>query len=660
MDQLRVLRVVVASPGQVNPERAIIPRVIDEVHRNAIRFFVMRRLLRLNFVLLLGALLCAASGVLWAESGVLVVHVKDVQRHPISGVQIGVEGDGGSSVTGDDGKARIALAKDTKEKSWVTLQILKSPPAKDFVMVSPWDYKTLVPSFENESDNFAEVVVVQRGDRAALESGVVLAALTAQLNKANAPKTADKQAPQEDPKANLAAVAKQYGLAPDDLDRAIRAWGAKTTDPYELGLAALYGRNYAKASAQLADSLRGREEKLAGDQRAVADAAFFLGQSLYEEGKYRDSATALQRCLQFRPDNVAVLNSLALSLTNAGDYADAEPLYRRALTISENALGADHPHVATYLSNLGSLFHLRGDYADAETLYRRALAIVQKALGPDSLVEGTILGNLASVRQDEADYAGAEPLYRRALAIREKALGPEHPVTAAALHNLASLLQDNGDYAGAEPLFRRALAILETSVGPDHPNVADVLNGLATLLQHRADYAGAEPLFRRALAIREKALGPDHPETAESLNNLAELLRLKKDYDGAEPLFRRALAISERSVGPDHPDVASSLNNLGLALQAKGRYADAEPLFRRALAIREKTLGPDHPNTVQSLCNLAALLHDEGNYASAESFVRRALAIDEKTLGPHHPMTERIRRVLQAWVSEEPVSQTEK
>src|SRR5260370_40474087 len=148
-------------------------------------------------------------------------------------------------------------------------------------MVSPWDYRAVIPSFENESENFLEVVVVQRGDRAALESGTVQAAATEQINKANAPKTADKQAPQEDPRANLAAVAKEYGLAPDDLDQAIRKWGGKTTDSYQVGLAALYEQNYAKASAQLANSLRGREEKLAGDQKAVADAACFLGQSRY-------------------------------------------------------------------------------------------------------------------------------------------------------------------------------------------------------------------------------------------------------------------------------------------------------------------------------------------------------------------------------------------
>jgi hypothetical protein len=97
-----------------------------------------------------------------------------------------------------------------------------------------------------------EIVVVQRGDRVALENGTVLAALTAQINKASALKTADKQSRQANPRVNLAAVAKQYGLSPDDLDQAIRAWGPKATDPYEAGLAALYERNYPKASAELA------------------------------------------------------------------------------------------------------------------------------------------------------------------------------------------------------------------------------------------------------------------------------------------------------------------------------------------------------------------------------------------------------------------------
>ncbi len=573
----------------------------------------MLRFCRLNLSLLLGILVCTANSVVWAESGVLVVHVEDVQRHPIRGLQVGTEGDGGSAITGDDGKARIPLAKETKEKSWVSLQILKSPPHKDFVMVSPWDYRAVVPLFENESENFVKVVVVQRGDRMALESGAALAALTAQINKANAPKTADKRAPQEDPKANLAAVAKQYGLAPEDLDQAIRAWGAKTTDPYEVGLAALYQGSYPAASAQLEESLRSREAKLATDQKAVADAALFLGQSLYCEGKYRESAAAFERYLQIRPDDGNAISSLGLSLTQAGEYARAEQLLRRVLAINEKTLGPEHPLVGTALGNLGRVLWYEGEYAGAETLFRQALAINEKALSRDHPLVATALSDLGSLLEAKGDYAGAEPLFRRALAIDEKALGPDHPKVAICLNNLAGLLlaEAEGDYAGAESLLRRSLAIREEALGPDHPLVATGLDNLAFLLRAKGDYAGAEPLQRRALAIYEKVLGPDHPDVATCLNNLADLLAAKRDYSGAELLFRRALAIDEKALGPDHPDVARKLSNLSALLYVKGDYAGAEPLYRRALAIDEKALGPDHPTTKQIRSNLQTLIGKE-------------------------------------------------
>ena len=38
-----------------------------------------------------------------------------------------------------------------------------------------------------------------------------------------------------------------------------------------------------------------------------------------------------------------------------GKYGEAKPNFDRALAIWEKALGAEHPHVATGLINLGSL-----------------------------------------------------------------------------------------------------------------------------------------------------------------------------------------------------------------------------------------------------------------------------------------------------------------
>ena len=50
------------------------------------------------------------------------------------------------------------------------------------------------------------------------------------------------------------------------------------------------------------------------------------------------------------------LNNLAGLYDSLGDYAKAEPLYKRALAIWEKALGPDHPDVATSLNNLAALY----------------------------------------------------------------------------------------------------------------------------------------------------------------------------------------------------------------------------------------------------------------------------------------------------------------
>ena len=49
------------------------------------------------------------------------------------------------------------------------------------------------------------------------------------------------------------------------------------------------------------------------------------------------------------------LHHCAVVLANRGKYDDAEPLYKRALTIIEEVLGPRHPKVVFILDNLASL-----------------------------------------------------------------------------------------------------------------------------------------------------------------------------------------------------------------------------------------------------------------------------------------------------------------
>ena len=225
------------------------------------------------------------------------------------------------------------------------------------------------------------------------------------------------------------------------------------------------------------------------------------------------------------PEAGRLLNQIGYYLDDRAQYAEAEPLYKRAIAIGEQTLGSEHPDLATRLNNLAAHYWKQGRYDEAEPLQQRALAIDEKALGPDHPDVAIDLNVLALLYQAEGRYAEAEPLQQRALTISEKTLGPDHPTVATRLNNLAELYRNQGKYAEAEPLLKRAIAIGEKTLGPEHPNLAIRLNNLALVYKAQGKYAQAEPLFKRAIAIDEKALGPEHPTTRTIRENYAILLR---------------------------------------------------------------------------------------------------------------------------------------
>jgi len=69
------------------------------------------------------------------------------------------------------------------------------------------------------------------------------------------------------------------------------------------------------------------------------------------------------------------LNNLAGLYYAQGHYAQAEPLFKRALAIDEKAFGPDHPRVAMSLKNLAVLYRAMGRDDEAEPLEQRAARI---------------------------------------------------------------------------------------------------------------------------------------------------------------------------------------------------------------------------------------------------------------------------------------------
>ncbi len=71
------------------------------------------------------------------------------------------------------------------------------------------------------------------------------------------------------------------------------------------------------------------------------------------------------------------LKQQAMHYEAQGKYAEAEPLYARALAIEETTLGSEHPDVSQSLRNYAALLQKMGRTAEAVKMEARAAAVLK-------------------------------------------------------------------------------------------------------------------------------------------------------------------------------------------------------------------------------------------------------------------------------------------
>jgi tetratricopeptide (TPR) repeat protein len=527
---------------------------------------MVRSVLRATVI---AVLLVGSAAPTRAAQGILVVQVSDLKGAPIPRVQLATKGDGSIGPPTDAaGRTRISLAAQTKPQTIVGLTIVSAP--KDLVFISPWDNQVRVPPFENESQNFASVVLADRTDRALLENGKVVVSVVSKLNLSTAPKDASNQ-PAERRANALSQTAATLGVQPSELDRAIRAYGPRATDPYDKGMVALYAGDMANATERLTAALKQREERLEAGKRDAADAAFFLAQALYRQNQYAQAAAMYRKALAYRPGDPATTNNLALALLHTGDYVGAAPLLQLAVATIEAASGPNDPEVVFALNNVGAVLFAKGEVVAAENVFRRGLAIRQAALGAGDVRTANSMTNVASVLLAKNEDAAAESLLVAAHDAFTRALpGPD---TVAE----TSRQQEQTAVVGAGTLGA--------------PGLVSVRLNQAILARHRGRLDEAKATALEVLRDQTQTFGPRHPGTALALQVLAQVELAAKDAAAATDHFERAIDNRQSLIGADHPAIVESLVGLGDAAVLLGDTAKAQNAYRRAAAIRQRTFG---------------------------------------------------------------------
>ncbi len=315
-----------------------------------------------------------------------------------------------------------------------------------------------------------------------------------------------------------------------------------------------------------------------------------------------------------------LMGTLGTIYRSFGDFEEAEPLLEEALNLRHQALGEEHPDIATNLNSLAMLFYAKGDYGAAEPLGRESLEMRRRLLGNDHIDVATASSDLALVLRARGDYKAAEPLFRESLETLRRRLGDEHPFVGIGLQRLARLLHAKGDYEAAEPLFRESLGMARRLLGGDHLHLAISLHRLAKLLQTMEEHAEAEPLFRESIEMKRRLLGDEHPQVATGFTNLAWLLVARGQAAEAEPLIAEALAIYRQALPPHHWRIAAAESVSGSVLAALGHYEAAEPLLVASYPAVRKKKGERSPEARDALERLAAFYEAWGKPEKAAEY----------------------------------------
>jgi serine/threonine protein kinase/tetratricopeptide (TPR) repeat protein len=293
--------------------------------------------------------------------------------------------------------------------------------------------------------------------------------------------------------------------------------------------------------------------------------------------------------------------------------AEAHALDQQRLAEQQRAVAMENEAMADY--SAGRMLQLKRDFAAAEPLIRRTVSIYQQLRGPEHADVAESLGHLGSLLESKRDFPGAEQALRQSLAMYQRIEGPQGPGAAGAQVRLAEMYLDENKAADAEALLRRAVDIYRSGSPPPFEGLAAASGDLGLLLLGRGDAASAEPLLVQSMQAWEKV--PAY-ESVMSHDIAAVALALERLYGrhgdraAARRYFRQYLIIQVAHIGMG---LAANPNDTSFR-RARADFHARLGQFREAAADFDKLiqLSPDDPMLYMQAACARLYLGDQSAY----------------------------------------------
>ena len=251
--------------------------------------------------------------------------------------------------------------------------------------------------------------------------------------------------------------------------------------------------------------------------------------------------------------------------------------------------------VAEATRALADVQRMTGHLEESETTARRALALTDAALGASSAAGAFARGTLAQTLGRLGRVEEADALFQSAVDTLERTLGPDNDYRLKTLSNLSVLRLNSGNLAGAEALLRQIVEISERVLGPRHPSVGDYLQNHATVLVRMGRLDEARAIYERVADIYQEVHDADNYIRALPLLSLSGIHLTQGHPRSAERTARAALGILDATLPAGDFVTAVAACRVGRALAAQMRPDDAVEFFDRSTPpLVEKATVPEY------------------------------------------------------------------
>ena len=337
-------------------------------------------------------------------------------------------------------------------------------------------------------------------------------------------------------------------------------------------------RALADSEAPLRRALELAEKSLGTDHLHVAVVLSHLGWLASVRARHDEAVSNYRRALAIRDarlgpdhsDTLRAVEELAAALFQSEEHNEEADALALSAIAAYDAAGRDDAEFAGLIGTAAWRRFWIGRYADAEPMFLRALAMQERLLGLSDPATADTARRLAIMYDHRGFDVDPEPYYRQALARYEQAHGEQHPDVFETRYRLADYLHRQGRDAEADPLFECLTAELAASGSViDLHNVHWMLDGCCEYLRKAGRETEVEAIEQRASQRDpylessksdaegvEAAFGSGSLELAEALDNLAGAYAIAGQVNEAEVAACRALEILEAQLGPDHPSTA--------------------------------------------------------------------------------------------------------